>query len=165
MAQRAIKERNKKVGIYFDESYDPDFDEAATALQILHDELSERDETLAKLRSMGVQLAGMSAKNAQDIAVLKRLIRGLAKAGQIDVEAAGEEEGRDFVDFLDTLPTEKQAAILDKIIEVALKSRSQEDFDHNIGRLIPSITAAAKATDEWADDDFQPEEPEPDEGE
>ena len=101
MTKKAVKVRKTDPGIYFDEGYDPDFNESTMALQILYDELSARDETLAKLKSFGVQVAGMSAKNAQDIAALKRIIRGLAKSDQINIKGVEEAEGESFVDFLD----------------------------------------------------------------
>ena len=144
-----IDER-KDLGIYLAE--DPDFDQMTTAMQILHDELAERDETLSKLRGMTMQLAGMSARNALDIAEVKRLLRGLSKAGQIDIAAAEEAEGRSFVDLLDELPTEKQEAVLDHIIEIAGKARSQEEFDHGIAALIPSIYDEGAPADEGVED-------------
>ena len=158
--RKAVKEqkKNENLGIYWDE--DPDFDEMTTAMQILHDELSERDETLAKLKAFGVQLAGMSAQNAQDIAKVKQLLRGLEKSDQIDVSEAEEAEGVKFLDFLDQLPTKRQAAMLDQIIGIAGRARTRKDFDHGLDALIPSLYAQAPAEPEAPE-----EEEEEDEGE
>ena len=144
----------KDLGIYIEPEtpIDEDFDATATALDILHSELSERDETLAKLRAMGVQLAAMSSRNALDIAAIKRLLRGLSKTGQFDIEAAEKEEGISFIDFLGALPSEKQTAILERIIDIARKSRTQEEFDAGMEKLAPAIEDMASQVSPEADE-------------
>ena len=146
MSGKAIRERN----FYIEPDYDDDFEqsvEAVTALDILHHELTLRDAALNKLKAMAVQTAGMGAMNAKEIAEIKRILAALEKTGQLDLAKAGEEAGRDFVGFLNSLPDAQQEMILDRVIEIARKARSAEDFDQRIDALMPSLMGEAEMSE------------------